>query len=62
MFFITSPLITRQLIPLVIRETEVCSTTKGEVAIQNQDPILPRKFELCRGISDCIQFSLFMLT
>lgn len=62
MFFITWPLITRRLIPLVIKETEVCSTTKGEVVIQNQYPILSQKFEICGGISDRIQFSIFMLT
>lgn len=50
MFFITWPLITRRLILLVIKATEVCSTTKGEVVIQNQYPILSQKFEIC-GVS-----------
>lgn len=47
---------------LVIKETEVCSTTKGEVVIQNQYPILSQKFEIC-GVSLTVynfQFSCWL--
>lgn len=62
MFSITWPLITRQLIQLMIKETEICSNTKGETVIQNQYTILHWKSEVCRDIFDHIQFSSSMLT